>query len=187
MASAINSENNYSLSLLYARLAEHVSPNSVEIALLVAQNLDQLEQFHLATKTYDKVPTDHPRYFSAEIGRAEALFSQGREDGAVEVLKSLAKSHPQISAVHSTLGNTLRRLSRFDEAVSAYDDALALFETPDPVHWFLFYARGISHERLDNWETAEADFRKALELRPDQPNVLNYLGYSLLREADQAR
>jgi tetratricopeptide (TPR) repeat protein len=182
LASAINSEDNHSLSLLYARLAQYVAPSSVEIALLVAENLEELGQYGLATHTYDKVPPDHPRYFSAEIGRADSLFSQGREDASVEVLKALSKSHAQISTVHSTLGNTLRRLSRFEEAVVAYDNALALFETYESNQWFLFYARGISFERLDKWKQAEPDFRKALELRPNQPNVLNYLGYSLVEK-----
>jgi len=64
--------------------------------------------------------------------------------------------------------------------VAAYDRALGAFERPDPAQWFLYYARGISKERLDDWPAAEADFREALELNPDQPQVLNYLGYSLV-------
>ncbi|MEO1239893.1 MAG: tetratricopeptide repeat protein, partial [Pseudomonadota bacterium] len=47
-------------------------------------------------------------------------------------------------------------------------------------HWVVHFARGITHEREDRWEEAEADFRKALELNPGQPQVLNYLGYSFV-------
>ena len=82
--------------------------------------------------------------------------------------------------MHSALGDLLRQLERYDAAVAAYDRALGAFERPDPAQWFLYYARGISKERLDDWPAAEADFREALELNPDQPQVLNYLGYSLV-------
>jgi Flp pilus assembly protein TadD len=54
----------------------------------------------------------------------------------------------------------------------------------------VFYARGIAHERSGDWERAEADFRRALELSPEQPYVLNYLGYSWVeqgRNLDEAR
>ena len=59
-------------------------------------------------------------------------------------------------------------------------DALALIETPEEQHWLVSFARRISHERPGEWDKAEADFRKALELRPEQPQVMNYLGYSFL-------
>jgi len=50
--------------------------------------------------------------------------------------------------------------------------------TPDRSYWTLFYFRGICFERSKQWPKAEADFKKALELFPEQPMVLNYLGYS---------
>jgi Flp pilus assembly protein TadD len=46
----------------------------------------------------------------------------------------------------------------------------------------LFYTRAIANERAGQWDAAEADFRKALELQPDQPMVLNYLGYSMVEQ-----
>ena len=66
--------------------------------------------------------------------------------------------------------------------MAAYDKALELTDETARTLWFLHYVRGISHERLGNWPEAEADFRAALEIRPDQPQVLNYLGYSLVEK-----
>jgi tetratricopeptide (TPR) repeat protein len=84
--------------------------------------------------------------------------------------------------VHVTLGDLRRQSKDFDAAVRAYDAALALYEDETPAQWFVYYARAISFERLDRWEQAEADFRKALDLNPDHPQVLNYLGYSLVEK-----
>ena len=79
------------------------------------------------------------------------------------------------------MGDMMRGLQRFEDAIPAYDRAIELTDE-DNAQWFVHYARGISYERSDNWERAEADFRRALELRPNQPLVLNYLGYSLVEK-----
>jgi len=82
------------------------------------------------------------------------------------------------------LGNILRARKMYAEAIPYYDQALALVPKPERRHWVYFYARGTSYERLKNWSAAEADLEKALSLYPDQPLILNYLGYSWI---DQGR
>ena len=148
--------------------------------LLTAELLEDLERYALATEVYDTVPRDDPSFHAAELGRADALRRSGREDAAIEVLRQLTESHGHLPLVHVTLGDTLRGMERFEEANKPYNDAIALIEEPGDQHWIIYFARGITFERLDRWDEAEADFRKALELRPDQPQVLNYLGYSML-------
>jgi tetratricopeptide (TPR) repeat protein len=76
------------------------------------------------------------------------------------------------------LGNILRSRKQYADAVDVYNRAIAMIGKPDRRHWGYYYARGTSYERLKNWPPAEADLKKALELFPDQPLVLNYLGYS---------
>ena len=86
--------------------------------------------------------------------------------------------------MQSALGDALRMAERYPEAVAAYDAAIALVPAPMPVHWPLYYTRGIANERAGNWPAAEADFRAALKLEPDQPLVLNYLGYSMVEKQE---
>jgi tetratricopeptide (TPR) repeat protein len=169
-------------TLLYSRVAEYLDPRLVSATLLSAAMLEELEQFDLAERAYSKVPADHPSYHLAEIGRAETLRLDGRPEAAVEVLQALAKRRPDLAAVEVSLGDLLRSEKEYGGAVEAYDAALALFPRIEPNQWFIFYARGISHERLNDFEAAEADFRKALDLNPGQPQVLNYLGYSLVEK-----
>jgi Flp pilus assembly protein TadD len=45
-------------------------------------------------------------------------------------------------------------------------------------YWNLAFARGMVYERLKQWDKAEADLQTALNFQPDQPYILNYLGYS---------
>jgi tetratricopeptide (TPR) repeat protein len=166
--------------LTYARLAQHIRPDHAPAILVVAEVLDDLDQHRLATKAYAKVDRDDPTYFIAEMGRADALFSDDRKDAAIEVLEALSQTFPQAPLVHAALGDMLTRVDRREESLDAYSASLALREPGDRAAWRVYYARGIVHENLDNFTDMETDFRRALELYPDQPEVLNYLGYSLI-------
>ena len=180
VAGALNGEASDSYTLLYARIGTHLRPTHTDAILLSAALLSRQDQFDLATAAYDSVPREDPSYHMAEMARSDALVRAGNPDAAIEVLSQLTETHGDLPSVHSSLGDALRRQERFDEATAAYDAALALYDTPAANHWILYYARGITHEREDRWPLAEADFRMALDLNPNQPNVLNYLGYSMV-------
>lgn len=180
IASALRSEAQPAYTVLYSRMAAAIRPDHIDALLLSAELLEVLDRFDLVTEVYDLVPREDPSFHAAEIGRAEALRRSGREDAAVEVLSQLAESHGHIPLVHITLGDTLRGMERFEESIKPYNTAVSQIETLEEQHWIIFFARAIAFERTSQWEAAEADFRKALELRPDQPQVLNYLGYSFL-------
>ncbi|MDF0601032.1 tetratricopeptide repeat protein [Psychromarinibacter sp. C21-152] len=180
VAGALSGETSDSYTLLYSRVAEYLRPGHVDAILLSAGLLESLERYELATETYSRIPRDHPSFAAAELGRAEALRKSGKTEAAIEVMEQLTRLQPENPSVFVTLGDALRGLERYDEASKAYDEAIALFDDPQQPQWILFFARGITHEREDRWEQAEADFRKALELNPGQPQVLNYLGYSFV-------
>ena len=182
VGSALRNEASEDYTLLYTRVAEYLNPTHSDATLLSAGLLEQMERFELATETYKKVGRDDPAFHAAELGRADALRRSGKPDAAIEVLESLAQTHGELALVHSSLADALRQMERFEDAIEAYDTALEQYEEESRGQWFIYYARGISYERLDDWENSEADFRKALELNPEQPQVLNYLGYSLVEK-----
>ncbi|MEL6206120.1 MAG: tetratricopeptide repeat protein [Pseudomonadota bacterium] len=180
VASALSSEAADSYTLLYSRVAEHLKPDHTDALLLSGNLLEDMGRYELATESYDSVPREDPAFHVAEIGRAQALRRAGKDDAAIEVLEQLTESHPGIADVFVTLGDVLRQLERYEGSTEAYDRAVALYSDDREDQWFTYFARGITHERSDNWPDAEADFRKSLELRPGQPSVLNYLGYSMV-------
>jgi tetratricopeptide (TPR) repeat protein len=182
IGAALNGEASSEYSLIYVRLAEFLRPGHIDAMLLSAEILDDLGQYDLAVETYKRVPQGSPDRHAAELGRAEALRRAAKPDAAIEVLEQLAQDFPTIPRVHSALGDLQRQQENYGAAVKAYDRALEFTEEDGRGRWFLLYARGISHERLDNWDRAEADFRNALVLNPEQPQVLNYLGYSMVEK-----
>ena len=180
VAAALNGEADPVYTLLHLRVAEYLRPDHADVVLLTADTLETLGQHQLAVETYATFPPDDPAYVSAEIGRAGALRSDGQVDAAVEAMQALARAHPDLFSVQFALGDMLRLEERFDEAEVAYTAAINLQTKITEEDWVLFFYRGISHEQSKDWAAAEADFRQSLTLNPDQPQVLNYLGYGLV-------
>ena len=180
LGSALNGQAETNYVLLYARIANHLRPDNSDAVLLTAEQLEKLGQHDLAAEAYGAITPDDPSYYVAEIGRAAATRAAGRKEAAIEILQALARSHGDVLAVQNALGDGLRRDEHFAEAIKAYDTAVAMLGTPNSSHWSLFYSRGICNDQLKNWDLAESDFRMALKLEPDQPQVLNYLGYSFV-------
>lgn len=180
VAGALDGEADDHYTLLYARLAEYLKPDHVDAVLLSASLLERLGRPELATEAYDRIPAGDPAFLAAELGRAEALRQSGNLDGAIEALRQLAKTYDDQSSIFVTLGDYYRRDERYSEAVTAYDNAIARFGEPAREQWPIYFARGTAHERLQDWDKSEADMRRALELEPGQPQVLNYLGYTFL-------
>lgn len=170
--------------LMYARTALAINPDHVDALLVAAQTLDRLGQFDLAIAAYGAVPAENPAFYAAELGRADVLRRADQPETAIEVLTQLARDHPDLATIETRLGDLYRRLDRLPEANAAYTRALDLSEADAPTAWFLHYMRGVTFHKMDNWDAAEADFRRALELRPGQAQVLNYLGYSLVERGE---
>ena len=189
MADGLNARDSDRLALVYARLAKHIRPDLTEASLIASEALERQGQFALAAAALTDIPGDSPWYVTAEIRRAATQRAAGEPEAAIETLAALAEARPDSIEAQAALGDHLRVAERYEEAAEAYGRAIALLGTPQPAHWSLFYSRAIAYERAKDWPPAEADFRRALELNPEQPSVLNYLGYSLVeqrRDLDEA-
>jgi tetratricopeptide (TPR) repeat protein len=185
ISTALNGEADPVYTLLHLRVAGFLKPDHSDALLLTADVLQELGQYELAAEAYATFPAADPSFVTAEIGRAGALRSQGKTDAAIEALQTLARSNSDLVGVHFALGDMLRIEERFDEAEVAYTAAIDLRGEPTDDDWVLFFYRGICHEQSKDWAPAEADFRKALELNPTQPQVLNYLGYGLVDRGEK--
>ncbi|GGF55353.1 hypothetical protein GCM10011402_04160 [Paracoccus acridae] len=167
------------LSLIHARLAAWLSPDTAEARLMVAQILQERQQFDLAEPEYDALRRMGQMRPAAELSRIDTLSRAGRTDEAGKAALSLTAAYPDLPQAWIALGDLLRQQEKFAQAVPAYDKALVLLDdAPADARWFPLYARGIALERSDQFDRAEADFLAAIEIRPDQASLLNYLGYS---------
>ncbi len=170
------------LPLLYTRAAHVIDPDHHAAVMYAGQILADDEQFELAAEAFNSIPEASEQYIEGQLAAAESLFEGVDEELALAALDALATNRPDLATVHAAHGDLLRRTEDCLGAIDAYTRAIDLLAADDNQNWFLFYTRAICYEQTDNWPPAEADFRQALELNPDQPNVLNYLGYSLVEQ-----
>ena len=184
IGTALGGQTSETYMLMYARIVNLLDPSHVEAVLFTAQLLEDMAQFDLASAAYNMVPREDMAFHAAEMGRAAVLRRAGRADAAVEVLEQLTRTYPDLAVVHATLGDTLRGMQRFREANEAYSRALSLYDDADPARWFVLYTRGMTYHRLEDWAAAEADLRQSIAIKPGQPQVLNYLGYSMVERGE---
>ncbi len=174
----LQSESSNDAALMLARLALYARNGDPIYLALVADILDAEDRTADALDAYRQVPPDAAYGWQAQIKVGEELHKLGQDDEAVAYLTKLVESQPDRAEAAIELGDTLRAMKRFTEAAKAYDTAIARLGTPRPEDWTVYYFRGIALERSNQWALAEKDLKKALELQPDQPYVLNYLGYT---------
>ncbi len=172
------------LSLVHARFAVWVDPDLGEARLVLAQILQEAGQFDMAEEQYDALAALGDIRPVAEIARIDTLSRAGRNEQALEVAKALTARIPDLASGWIAEGDILRQMERFPEAADAYSRAIDLMEGNDAL-WFPLYARGMSRERAGRFDLAEADLREALKLSPDHPQILNYLGYSLIDRGEK--
>ena len=167
------------LALIHARLAAWIAPQNPEARLMSAQLLQDRQQFDLAEAEFDAVRRMGQMRPQAELSRIDALSRADRREEAEKAALALSSAYPGLAQSWVALGDVMRQQEKYAEAVPSYDRALDLLaDAPPQARWFPLYARGIALERSGQFERAEADLLAALEIRPDQASLLNYLGYS---------
>lgn len=180
IATSLANSETWEITLSLAQLALYADPDLDLGRVLVGDLFESHEDYARANRAYAGVPPESDVSYSVKVRMAKNLERLDRHDEAAKELTDLAQRFPERPEPLIELGDIYRGDSRFDEAVKAYDAAIARIGTIEPRHWVLFYTRGIALERSKQWPRAEADFLQALELEPEQPLVLNYLGYSWL-------
>ena len=166
------------LGLVYLQLSLYLVPNHPLALMSLADLYESLKKPELALRVYERVPTGSPLHRNAAIQMAGNLDAMERGEEAKKKLQGLLAERPNDVEAIQALGNIHRAHKEYKECGEAYSRAIALIPNPTKANWVTFYFRGICYERSKQWPLAEADLKKALELYPEQPHVLNYLGYS---------
>ena len=187
LTSALLDERSLTEALLHARMTLALRPDLHVARVLLGEIEEGLGRRQQALAAYRKVPKGHALYLDAQIRAARLLRDLGKPEEAVALLKRLTKTYAADPRPWLALGNSLRMSKKWKEAANAYSEALRRFRTIRKGDWVVFYYRGIAWERAGEWQKAETDFRKALKLNPEQPSVLNYLGYSLIDRGEKLK
>ncbi len=181
-ASALINDRAERPALLYLRLALFAQPDFPAAQLVLADVYERQGNLKSALDVYESVNARTPLKLTAELRAASVLDQMGRTDEALARMRRLERKNSDdellVQDIVVSRADLLRSNERWRQAAKVYSTVIDAQEDIEAQHWQLFYARGICYERVGNWEAAENDLQKALELQPGQPSVQNYLGYS---------
>jgi tetratricopeptide (TPR) repeat protein len=178
---ALNRQGAEDMVALYLQISHALDPKSADTLILLGGIAEKLEQPERAIEFYSKVPEDSPMRRISELQLGVTLSDTGKIDEAKRHLKELIDSDPSDLRSYIAYGSVLSESKDYKAMAENYDKAVEVIGSlPKPSDWSIFFQRGIAYERLKQWDKSEPNFRKALELNPEQPQVLNYLGYSLV-------
>ena len=165
---------NYNFLLFYTSLAKLIDPKNERAIIIKAELFDQVGQFEVARDIFEKISKQSPYYLDAQSSLAiNYLYNSSYEDAENKIL-SILQNNNNNYALKKILGDFYRYNKKYDLALSIYNQMIK--ENRGDV-WNIYYMRGICFEQLGDWDLAEKDFLKSLEIKPDSPNVLNYLAY----------
>ncbi|OSQ40805.1 tetratricopeptide repeat protein [Thalassospira mesophila] len=178
IATLLSQENAVDPALLMARYSLSLRPGDAVTKLLVGEVMEIQKRWPEAIAIYKSIPENSPHSWNARLREASSLTEIDQNDEAIAILRKMVRERDDRADALIQLGDVLRATKKFGASADAYSDAINRLGGPQNVGWRLLYRRGIAYEQDGQWPKAEQDFLEALEMEPDQPYVLNYLGYS---------
>lgn len=180
LGTAINRGGAEAFARIFLQLADALRPHNDATLFQLADISSKLEENDRAIDIYQEIPVKSPYYRDAELRLALILADGGKSEEAVHHLLALEKEFPEDQRISMAMTGVYMQDKAYDKAAEVMGRAIARIPHLQKENWLMLYQRGMAEERLKEWDKAEPDFRKALELYPNQPQVLNYLGYSLI-------
>ncbi len=169
---------------VFSNMALHLNPNLHKTHILLGYVHARQDMADNALAQYGAVsPTDVVNYRKAQALMANLYEDQGDTKSAVNLLLKYQKQSGAVEPLIQ-IGDIYRRDDKFKFAVKYYDMAANRILKDDDLealparYWHLHYVRGMALERLGDWTRAEEDLKAALAFKPDDPLILNYLGYA---------
>ena len=179
IGSALNRSGAEDFVSLYLNFAHALHPEDAATLVMLGNLAENLGKPEEAIEIYRKVPENSVMHRVAELQLGLNLADLGKVDEAKGYLKSLINRDPRDMRSYLAYGSVLSEAKDYRAMAENYDEAVKVIGLlPDRTHWNIFFQRGIAYERLKEWPKAEPNFERALELYPNQPRVMNYLGYS---------
>ena len=190
IASSFRSDFTNDFSIIYSYFSLYLKKDLEVAQLYLAELLENDNKFEEANTLYEKIKPSSSFYWHSKLKKARNLELLGNNKESISILEEMSNEKKDRYDSLKLLGDIYRNYDKYGEAIKFYNEAVIRIKKISSEHWDLLYSRGMAYERNNQWELAEKDFLKILELRPDQPDVLNYLGYSWIEQdinLDQAK
>jgi len=180
IANIYSTEKNYQLSNFYLKISFFLNNKFTPNKALLAENFFYQQKYELSKKIYNSLKSIGPVYsWYASINLAIILSDIEDKEYAVFDLEDEFNLLLNPDLEHNyELANFFKDREYYQESIKYYSLALQNIKQNHFLFSKILDRRGTSYERLGDWDNAEKDLKESLRILPDQPHVLNYLGYS---------
>jgi tetratricopeptide (TPR) repeat protein len=187
LAINLNENDGRSLPLGLAQVARHADPRNEQATLLLGLLLERNGRDDDALAVLRSVPAASPFLSEARDGEIRVLLGAGRKDEALARAQAFVAQKDEQAADLLRLGDVLDDKKRHREAAAAYGGAGAVLQAggAGPEMWSVYLLRGAALEQAGLWTEAETALSLAHQLAPENPIVLNYLGYARLERGEK--
>ena len=165
---------NYSFLLFYTSLARMIDTSNDRATLIKGELFQKIGNDKDARLMFKEINQDSDFYLDAQINLALNYSFYLSYDEAIKNINKLLEKNNNLYPIKKILADTHRIEKNYKFAIQLYNE---MIERNENDLWSIYYLRGICFERLGQWDKAEKNFLKSLDLKPDSPNVLNYLAY----------
>ena len=179
IANALSATSNYQLSNFYTNLAKYLNPKFLSYESLLGENFLFLKKYDKARDYYKKLSdlgSTYHWYSSKQI--AKILQIKEQKDKAIDFISKAYKNSDQNIYQTYDLANFLRGNEKYKKSIVLYSKILERITKNHEIYSKVLDKRGMAYERTDDWELAEKDLTMSLEIKPNEPYVMNYLAYS---------
>ena len=168
----------YKFSIFFGKLSLRLRKDFNAMRLLLASSLEIMDMEDSADKILSKTKTKNP-YFMKFLKLRISLNDKLEKQNKIKpLLEELTKNHPKNWELKILLADIYRIDEKYKESIFLYSQIID--DVLDENKWSIFYSRGIAYERSNKWKKAEEDLQMAMNLKPNDPYVINYLAYSWL-------
>ncbi|HVZ13245.1 MAG TPA: tetratricopeptide repeat protein [Bauldia sp.] len=174
----IGTDDGPELPAAYLRLSSYVAVGDYAAVVATGDVFQSVGRCDEAVKLYEQVPASLPIRRDADLEAGACLARLGQTDAAAKLVTRVVDADPTDIDAVTQLGDIYRGAKRLQDAVTAYTRGIDAVKDPAIAGWGVYFDRAIAYTGLNQWPPAEADLKQSLALNPDQPEVLNYLGYS---------
>jgi Flp pilus assembly protein TadD len=174
-AAVVIADKEQELGLVYLRLILRLDPGQSEAWVMLGDSLISLGDQAGARAAFAQVGPKSGHYVEART-RLAWSWQNDDKDQALKIAQETAQQRPESQDAKTNLADLLRADEHFEESAKVLDPLIAA--AGGQAEWRLYYMRGVALERAGHWPEAERDLQQALAMRPNSPEVLNYLGYS---------
>ncbi len=178
LATLLYEKRAYDSAQIYGSLVQLLAPASPFAKLMMGDIAALHNRYAKAVEDYNAIDAASPIYWLSRIRVTEVYEVSGQTDLSIKMLTDMAKNGATRIQALVSLGDVYRRHGQFENAIDAYNQALAGVSPVTEEHWPIIYARGMAEERLNHWNLAEKDLLQALSFQPDNPMILNFIAYS---------